>query len=275
MGNQRAARAPDNNKRLALLETSVSALAIALVANGVALAEGADPIEAAITRIKQAGELADKLGGTTAELENLKAKSAEEANDGALEQLKARIAELEEAAGNSAPGDATAALEDQIDELERQLAAKTARIVELEAGAPVIVNTVTAEEPEEVPIGRERPETARDVGPEYGGALSSAELTTLLASGTAEELEIAFSNGEYEVVSLHPVKVEPKDLQLFEGRNVVGPAIDVHLAAIDPAEILHGFGLLMGGEQIAYCPLLDPIRLEPGTEHRFQRVIFF
>jgi hypothetical protein len=33
--------------------------------------------------------------------------------------------------------------------------------------------------------------------------------------------------------------------------------------------------LLLDGEQVAYCAFLDPLKLEPGTERRFDRAIFF
>jgi hypothetical protein len=316
MANQQN-KAPDNNKRLKQLEAGVSALAIALTANGVEISEGADPFELAVGRVKHAAQLDDRLmaliGATTGvigrfapDMELAPKDAAEPLIDvqiRLLEQLAthetpcdlrireledklgATTAELENARSTSAEleggttgEDATAALEDQIDELERTIKVRDARIAELEAGAPVIVQAPPGDEDSAVdaePAPLVRPETARDVGPDYPGTYSSEEITKLLASGEAHPLEIAFSNGAYEIVALQSVPIDARDLLLFEGRNVVGPSVSAKLSQHDAAEDLHGFGLLLGGEQIAYCPLLDPLRLQPGTERRFDRAIYF
>lgn len=290
-GQNGGARAPDNNKRLAKLETSIASLALALAANGFDVPEGADPCEVATIVAKDAAtnrakiaSLADAIVALHTEAVGDHGGAIETAikllgdlaiSDEKLAGANAKIASLEEAIGNGASADATAALEDRIDELERAGMAKDARIKELEAGAPVIVQQL---EPETAPAAAaepvERPETARDVGPEYPGLLKSAEIPLIIA-GDGGELDVAFSNGEYEIVGLAPVRIEYTDLQQFEGRNVVSPAIHATLANGDTAETLHGFGLMLNGEQIAYCPLLDPIRMQPGEEHRFHKAIFF
>lgn len=298
MSQRQAAARPDNNRRLAKLEAGVASLAIALSANGFDLPEGTDPIVAAITAAKdtaslraQVAQLADFLLANHPDaigdnagaiptaikvIEQLKATSLEESNDGQVATLKQQLAELQEAVANGGGADAIAGLEDQIDALERTVAVRDARIKELEAGAPVIVETVapdSAAEPEAPALVR--PEAARDVGPDYAGILKSGEIRDLLNEGGIDGLEVAFSNGDYEIVGMEPVKIGPEDLQLFEGRNLVAPAIHAQLAIGDPPVVLHGFGLMLQGEQVGYCPLLDQIRLNPGEEHRFQRVIFF
>lgn len=72
----------DNNKRLGALEAGVSALALALAANGISLEDGTDPLEAAIGAIKTVAELREQVEGLT----------------GQVEELNKSIAVLEEAA---------------------------------------------------------------------------------------------------------------------------------------------------------------------------------
>jgi hypothetical protein len=114
---------------------------------------------------------------------------------------------------------------------------------------PAVVDDEAEEAPPAAPE-RVRPETARDVGPSAGG-LNAAELAELLASGTADGLELVFSNGEFEIVALAPVAIGPKELLSAEGRQIVIPAVYAKLLNTDPQEELAGVGLLMQGEQIS------------------------
>jgi len=294
---QSAAKGPDNNRRLATLESGASALAMALAANGFPIGEGENVHEVAIKAVKAGRESLSHVSAAGQRTEQLEkqvedlAKQLEEAKTAAPESDNAtpgeiaaiaraeaaekRIAELQEAIGNSSPSEGTEALESRIDELEREGMAKDARIKELEAGAPV-VQVVADETAEDVPATavRERPETAADVGPAYPGQFTAEELTELIIN-TTSGFEIAFSNGDYEIVALQRVAISAADLQRFENRHVVGPTISARLLPTDAPELLLGFGLMLEGEQIAYCAALDPIMLEPGSEHQFQRAIFF
>jgi hypothetical protein len=274
MGNQRAGSSPDNNKRLAALEAGVSTLAITLAANGVDVPEGADPFELAIGRVKRAAELEAAAEQTTPG--EIAAIARAEGAEKRVAELEAELAARPVSAEEAHDG-AIARLEEQIDELERQGAAKDSRITELEAGAPVIVQQPDGGEPEETPAETplERPEGAADVGPQYAVVYSSAELVALLAAGDVPGFELAFSNGQFEVVALNRIAIAPSDLLAAEGRVVVVPPVFAKLAAVDAAEELHGVGLLLDGEQVAYCAFLDQLKLEPGTERRFDRAIFF
>jgi hypothetical protein len=279
MSKPQTAKGPDNNRRLAALEAGVSALAIALVANGVTLDEGADPFEAAIGRVKHAGLLEDRLGAATAELENAKAALAEiagnssdadrEAAEGDIEldRLRARNAELE-----TEIAELMTDVEEAMSEKNR-LANELAAVIEGRPQADPNVSDQGDEAPA-APVVRERPEVARDVGPN-AGVFSSAELDELLTTGAVHGLELAFSNGDYEVVSLQPVPIAPNDLQPAEGRHMVVPPIYAKLLATDPQEELAGVGLLLAGAQIAYCSFHDRLTLQPGSERRFERTIFF
>jgi hypothetical protein len=295
----------DNNKRLAALESGVSALVIALTANGVTLEDGADPIAAAVGRIKLAAELEAKAEETTpgelaaiaraetaekrigelativagvvgvgveaitdpvaaaaGAFESMQAElaarpaSAEEANDGAIEALKAEILELQ------------TDLIDMTDEKNR-LANELSAANE---GRP-IVQQAPEPEPEPEPIVRERPEQAADVGADCG-TLDRSEIGELILAGEGL-LELAFSNGDYEIVSLQRVTIGARDLVLLEGRFVVGPAVHVKLAATDVPEELAGVGLLFEGAQIGYSAFPERVRMAPGTERRFDRAIAF
>lgn len=264
------------SKRLTALETGIASLALALTANGIDVPEGADPIVVAITSLKdyasqraQVASLADAL------LEHH--PDAIDGSGGAIEcAIKILSQPLAEETGGTTAEDTVAALEARIDELERAGQVKDSRIAALEGGdATVIQDGASKPEETDAPAPLERPETAGDVGPDYPGLLNSAELRELIGTGELEQLEIAFSNGDFEIVTLQRVPISPADMQSFEGRNVVGPAIHAKLTPKDAPETLAGFGLMLQGEQIAYCAALDPIKLEPGVEHRFHRAIFF
>jgi hypothetical protein len=56
---------------------------------------------------------------------------------------------------------------------------------------------------------------------------------------------------------------------------MVVPPVFAKLLATDPQEELAGVGLLLQGEQIAYCAFPDRLTLQPGSERRFERAIFF
>lgn len=254
MGNPRGgARAPDNNKRLAVLEAGVSALAIALTANGVTVPEGADPVELAIGVIKAHAEAAAGAGTSTGE----------------LEQLRARVAELE-----TEKGELETDLEDITGEKNRLAGLLNDDGKSQNAG----------EEPEqggekhpflEAQPALVRPEGARDVGPEYP-VFEKGELRELLGPDhDGEGLELVFSNGDYEILALQPVPITVPQLQRMENSFIVIPAIHAKLSATDQPEQIDGVGLLYGGEQIAYCRFPSKLPLPPGGERRFDRAIIF
>lgn len=295
------AKASDNNRRLAALEAGVSALAMALAANGVALADGADPIEAAIAALKAEkkahGEAIEGLSVMGAKVAALEAAGTEEAK-AELEELRAKVAQLEatiEAGPTNATEGEIAAIA-RAEKAEGELAAALEEVKELTADVEDVMNeknrlanaiadagqsssppAVVDDEAEEAPAAaaeRVRPETARDVGPAAGG-LNAAELGELLASGTADGLELVFSNGEFEIVALAPVAIGAKELLSAEGRQIVIPPVFARLLNTDPQEELAGVGLLMQGEQISYCSFPDRLTLQPGSERRFDRAIYF
>lgn len=227
---------PDNNKRLAALESGVSTLAIALDQNGFKLASGADPIEEAIKAIKGQAEKIDDLA-TSGEAAIAAVARADELN----EQLLAANKEIE-------------ALNNDIEQLEGRLEALQSAGNE-DALAPVPV--------------RERPEHARDFGPTFGLG-DRKDIAKLIAEGAA--FEIAFSNGDHELVELAPVPIEGKDLVGVEGRYMA-PKIFVRGGEI--LEHLHGAALVHGGEQLAYCEFPSPIPLEPKQQRGFEKAITF
>lgn len=297
--------AADNNKRLAHLEAGVSALAIAVAAVvGVKVEEIEDPFAAAEGAFATMKAKIDELDNSSAEIgrlgEYLLANhgdaiegsavdtaikilsavpaSAEEVNDGAIESLKAQLADVQRVA--DAQGSRITELTAEVGELEHDLADMTGeknRLAnELAAaleGRPSAPPADPVVEAPAAPIARERPEAARDVGPDYQ-TLTIEELNGLVAA-QAHGLELAFSNGEYEILSLEPIPLAVTDLVPAEGKLMVSGAIFAKLQATDPQEELAGVGLLIGGEQIAYCPFIEKLRLEPGNERRFERAITF
>lgn len=287
MGKETAPKGPDNNKHLAHLEAGFSALAIALVANGVAIAEGADPFELAIAQLKSKAALqaeSDKLATFLLEhhagaiegsavdtviklLETAKGDNPEQAS---MMEQRALDAEKRIVTLTSEVGELEQDLADMTNEKNR-LANELAAAYE---GRPFVNETAEQAPAPAAPIVRERPETAADVGPDYH-VLELQELGELFASGEAHGLELAFSNGEHEIVSLERIAIASSDIVRLEGRYTVHRTVYAKLAATDAGEELDGVGLLLGGEQIAYGSFPEKLRLEPGNERRFERAIAF
>jgi hypothetical protein len=243
--------APDNNKRLALLEAGVAALAIALTANGFTLEAVNNPIDEAIKAIKSLLTERSALSAKVAELEAALAAGPDGATEGEIaaiaradkaeEDLKAATAELEE-------------LRTDVGDLE-------ARIDELSAQLPP--------PPDPVNLAAERPEGARDFGPTFG-KIDTADLGALVESGAA--FEIAFSNGAHEILELAPVAVPAGGLIGRAGRFV---APTIYVRGGERGEAIHGAVLVHDGAQIDYCEFQRPLPIEPRQERRFENSIAF
>lgn len=246
-----APKAPDNNKRLAALEAGVATLAIALTANGFKVEDGADPVAAAISAIKGQASKIDELaaagtpGTDAAELEELRRQNAELKQDNA--ELQTDLTEITNAKNV----------------LANQLAAEGKGTGEVPPAAE------PAPEPEPEP--EVRPEAARDVGPNYN-SLTEVAIGALVAEGG--QFEIAFSNGDFEILGLQPVKLGVGDLvRVDSSRWIVKPAIQARGGA--GVSRIAGAGLLYRGEQVAYCPFDPVMKIEPGQERRFDRCLIF
>lgn len=305
-----------DGKRLAQLQSSVSGLALALIANGVPVPEGADPFEIACGRIKHAAELDDRImaliGATTAvigrfapDMELAPLNGDEQLIDvqiRLLEQLYGaetpcdrRIHELEQklAAGpdGATEGEIAAiaraeAAEKRVAELEEETGELKIDVEELATARNRLANQLAEEgkgqagdepeleEPEATPtVARERPDDARDVGPTFG-RLTHVEMQQLVGAGAP--LELAFSNGEFELVefSSPPIEIAAADMiRVDSSRYIVGKA--VHVKGADHPEELHGVGLLLEGSQVGYCPFDPPLLLLPGHEWKFDRQLVF
>jgi hypothetical protein len=266
-------KAPDNNKRLAALEAGVSALAIALTANGIKLEDGQDPIEAAIAAIKSqakdvaeltvraealAGEV-DRLTGVVGDLE---ARLAAGADPGEVEELRKRVVALTAEVGE---------LEQDLLDMTNAKNALANQLAEEGKGtdeAPPAPPAAAEAEPEPV---LERPAKARDVGPAFK-QLTAVAIAQLVVEGGG--FEIAFSNGEFEIVDFEPVKIAAKDLtRVDSSRFVVEPPI--HIRGLGAKVKVHGAGLLYGGDQVAYCAFDPQPVVEHGQERRFHRALIF
>lgn len=294
------AKGPDNNKRLAQLESGVATIAIALTANGFTVGEGADPLEEAVKAIKSlltdrsslneqlhnlAGFASATLGRLVPDL--VLAPQTDEQPFAYLERLTAaaepRIAELLTAGtvegdgdGNATVGELAAiaradAAEAKITDLLAELGKSAAEIEQLNIDLEQLEarNDAAAEALDAPTPARERPENARDFGPTYG-TLDREDLVAVLTSDAA--LEISFSNGEYEIVGLEPIALKGSDLVSVEGRYIV-PVVFVRGGQV--REDLHGAVLVHDGEQVAYFAFPRPIDLEPKQERRFEKAIIF
>lgn len=294
-------KGPDNNKRLAELESGVSAIAIALVANGFApKAEEIDnPLELVIKAIKGQAEQIDAAEGRVGPLitatTNIAARYGRDVELAPLDEnedlVTTQIRILNEIAAlpeETTPGELAAirraetaegltAIERERAELaETALEAANKEIAELNTDIEQLegridqlqaADVANAEEP--VNLARERPEHARDFGPTFDAG-ERKDIAKLIAAG--EAFEIAFSNGEHEIVELAPIALEGKDLIAIEGRYL---APKIFAKGGEQVEHIHGAALLLGGEQIAYCEFPSPIAIEPRQERGFEKAITF
>lgn len=232
--------------RLAQLEASVSSLALALMANGIEVADGADPCTVAIIAIK---------------------RSAEEANDGAVATLKAQLEELRKDKLKLEID--VAELQLDLQEVTNQKNTLANRLAEegKPSGIEKPADPVRELEPDLV---IERPDGARDAGPEYG-TLPIDELVNAIEA--AGELELVFSNGKWELLefSTAPIIVRPKDLNRLDPRRVqIKQGVD--LKGSSGRALIHGCALLMEGMQVAYHTFNQPLAVNPNEEWRLHPV---
>jgi hypothetical protein len=258
-----AAKGPDNNKRLALLEAGVSALAMALAANGSPIADGGDVFGIATAKIKEGAQAAselEELRKRVAELEAA-APSPEEANDGQVDVLKARVAELE-----NEVAELTVDVDDAMSEKNRlaNLLADQGR-----SAAPAAVEEAAAPEPKSAVL--ERAESARDVGPTFG-RLTADEIAEAIEAGA--RFEIAFSTGEFELVDFGPIYVNGEDLHRFATQQYA-VATSIHIKGASVPMEIDGAGLLLEGAQVGYCTFDPAVHIEPGQERAFNRALIF
>lgn len=230
-------------KTKAALESGVAALALALVANGFKVEEGADPIEVAIAAVKGQAAKIDELENNA----SAAAIAAVARADKAEAELDAATKELEELRTDVKD------LEERIDVLQADALANAADPVN------------------EAPPALERPEGARDFGPSFG-RLEAAELAALIENG--DDFELAFSNGKFELVELAPITIPAKDLLARAGRFQVGPAVHVR-GGEEQTDLIDGVALVQGGEQLDYCQFPRPLTIEPKQERRFERALTF
>jgi hypothetical protein len=273
-------KTPDNNKRLALLESGVSAIAIALTANGFTVGEGEDPLAAAIAAVKGQAATIDDLtkkleaaeGGNATDGEIAAIARADKA-DAELGELQAKVQAVVDYLCANYPDDvspeecALSAATRILGEQKLELEQLNIDVEQLEAQLEAKQNAGESEL--EPTVARERPENARDFGPTFC-KLDRADLVELLAADAG--LEIAFSNGEYELVGLEPIAIKGSDLVSVEGRYIA-PVVFVRGGA--DREDIHGAVLVHGGEQIDYFAFPRPIELEAKQERRFEKAIIF
>jgi hypothetical protein len=275
-GHAEAPQGADNNSRLAFLESRVPLLigaatgVVARFAPDLELApkdENEDLVDVQIRLLEEVATCETPCERRIAELE-AEAEKAGKPDDAAI----AAIARAETAEKR------VAELEGEVEELETDLEEMTglrnAAVNELNAlneGAPPAPPPVEEDAEPEPPEPRERPEAARDVGPTFGNA-SAPELAEILTSGV-EDLEIAFSNGEYEIVEFGPNAIGAGDVVFRGNQYHVEPPL--YVKGAPQSEAIAGAALLAGGTQVAYKAFDPPIAVEPGSEHKLHRAIVF
>lgn len=287
-----ADKGPDNNKRLALLETSVSALALALAGAGIELKpDQEDPIAQAIAIVE--AWRAQMLGLAELKVALAAAKGVDpeaiddpiaDAIEGVqsasarwkmLDQIGAHLAEHYPAiveAGGTLPEmviDALASSAPSVPSESEQAKADGERIAELEKQVGELAGQLA--EAVAVPAkGRvkEKSVRARKCGPIKADAAAVAAAITEGAS----LLEIVLSDGAQEIVDFAPYEVRGSNFS----KHSMGYLLNVPLFArgASAARTIRGFGLFKDGKQIAFCPHPD-VGIAPESERKFTKAVFF
>ena len=115
-----------------------------------------------------------------------------------------------------------------------------------------------------------RPDNARDVGPQFP-QVDREDLEAMIADNA--RFELVFSDGKAEIADFEPIRIPSSDLAMIARRRQVSKPVFVK-GATGPREI-DGAGLLLNGEQVAYCKFPSAVRIEPGQERRFERALTF
>lgn len=259
MADKGEGKGPDNNKRLALLETSVLAIAATLVNAGLLEDDSnEDPLEVAKVELERLGRQDLDNASLSAFLleKGVEPLEGERAVHTAMRHLAA-LAELVEAAGNSSPDEAAAALEEQVRSLTEDLEKAHATIASFDKSA--------------ASKHRKGPKSskARKVSP-----VEPAEGALGEAMEAGEELELVFSNGSHEIVEFDPIRVfAPAFQKQGASRFLLRDAILVKGAGEEKR--VRGVGLFAGGKQVAWCGFPRAVPVPVGAERKFDRMIVF
>lgn len=100
-----------------------------------------------------------------------------------------------------------------------------------------------------------------------------ADKQALLERVRSGLFEVAFSDGEHEIIALPPISIAPDAWQLI-GRGVL--LREPVTIKPDRRIVLAGFALFDGdGHQIAWCAMASEVPIEPGQAMRLDRQIVF
>lgn len=277
-----AAHGPDNNKRLAFLESRVALLisaataVIARFAPDMELApkdENEDLVDVQIRLLNQVATAETPCDRRIAELEAQVAAGATDVagSDNATEGEIAAIARADAADARVKELEAeNAELRNDIEEIMSAKNALANQLAEAGQGSASSATPPAAEAEEAPPPPLVRPEGARDVGPTYGGE-AIADLAAAAATGVT--FDLVFSNGEFEILGIDPIPVPGTNLVDAEGRLRINQAVQVR--GRGAIEDVAGAGLLLGGEQVGYCVFDPAVKLHPGEERRFDHSLLF
>jgi hypothetical protein len=308
-----AVTGPDNNKRLALLEAGVSALAMTLAANGVTVPEDGDIFAEATKAIKQGADLGGQLialiGASTSviarfapdmelaptdENESLMACQTRLLSQlaGAETPCDRRIHELEAiiAAGptNATEGEIAAiaraeTAEKRVGELETEVAELTTDVEDAISEKNRLANllseagTSTAAAPvDQAPEAAPEPvERERpEAARDVGPTFSELAADDIAAAiAGGARFEVVFSNGEFEIVDFQPIDIGGEDLLRATNRQF-SVIPPIHIKA-GQDDTIDGAGLLLEGVQVGYCQFDPPIKVQQGQERKFDRALIF
>ena len=259
-------KATDNNKRLAMLEAGVSALAITIVQSGFTIAEGDDPLIVA-------GTIVQALAATNNSFAELFAARSFPANEGeSCYGTAARLIDELEGKGSDAQEGATAgelaaigradAAEKRVGELEDQV--KTLSEDLGNAGLALAKATGSALRKTRALA---RSSKARKIGPLKGG--TDREALKLAMDDAVDPMQIVFSNGAAEIIELEPIEAFPPAFRVVQG-DQYRLIDDVLVKGTRDGTRVRGIGLVMpDGRQIAYQEI-EPVDLPAGQERKFQ-----
>lgn len=116
----------------------------------------------------------------------------------------------------------------------------------------------------------------REVGPL--GAKDAEAAAELIGEAIAGEVELVASDGERELTDLAPQIVVGREAwrPVSGGRLQLIPGLLLEAGEIDaPGIEVIGFGMFAAGEQIGWCPLVEPITVPRQSQVRVDNSIAF
>lgn len=158
----------------------------------------------------------------------------------------------------------------ELDNVQAQLRAKTEDLTKVQGKLDRAERKVKSAAKS---VPRESAGKARKVA-ELEKPMVRAAFEEIMDSAREKPLELVFSDGKREILEIDPLEVWPAGFRRAGARRALIAAPHVK-GTVNPSLRVRGVGLLLDGEQIAWCPFPDPVEVPLGGEVKFDRMIAF